>query len=67
MKVSPVATEQVVSQYTRQVNLQDKVHNVVVTHKDVGGNEKVDEVTKIYDRGGKLKEIGQSKIIDIQA
>lgn len=68
MKISPIATEMIVSQYTRnKVVGPDMIHNVVITHKEIGGNEKVEEISKIYDRSGKIREIDPSKKIDYEA
>lgn len=67
MKVNPVATEMIVSQYNRQVMVGDQVHNIAVTHKDMGNSEKVEEVTRIYDRYGRVKEIHPSKNVDYMA
>ena len=75
MKIPPVATDMIVSQYTRQYvqnnnghyNGHYNVHNVVVTFKDIGGIQQVEEVTRIYGKGGGIKEIHPSKKIDYYA
>lgn len=67
MKVTPIITDNIVSQYTRQINLSDQVHNIQITHKDYGRGEKIEEVVRIYDKKGQVKELGRNSTVDFYA
>lgn len=67
MKIPPVVAENIVSLYTRQHTTPEAVHNIVVTHKEINGSQRIEEIVKIYDRRGQIKEIGQQRKLDIMA
>ena len=64
--VSPVPPVRIVSDYVRQLNVGDKIHNIVVTHKDFGGSVRVEEVYRTYDKTGKIRTVEPVSKVDVE-
>ena len=66
MQVSPVPPVRIVSEYVRQLNVGDKIHNIVVTHKDFGGSVRVEEVYRTYEKTAKIRTVEPVSKVDVE-